>query len=97
MREMAKKLTKKDASGAVTQWGIQIPSDGNTGWLFTGITQGNAVRLNNEQGNKVFYDDPKVIEAVQGWYDLSKVDGSHPPGIISWGATPRDFWRGRPR
>ncbi len=95
MREMAKKLTKKDASGAVTQWGIQIPSDGNTGWLFTGMTQGNAVRLNNEQGNKVSYDDPKVIEAVQGWYDLSKVDGSHPPGIISWGATPRDFLEGK--
>lgn len=95
MREMAKKLTKKDASGAVTQWGIQIPSDGNTGWLFTGVTQGNGVRLNNEAGNKVSYDDPKVIEAVQGWYDLSKVDGSHPPGIISWGATPRDFLEGK--
>ncbi len=53
------------------------------------------MRLNNEQGNKVFYDDPKVIEAVQNWYDLSKVDGSHPPGIISWGATPRDFLEGK--
>jgi sn-glycerol 3-phosphate transport system substrate-binding protein len=30
MRDMAKKLTKKDATGATTQWGIQIPSDGNT-------------------------------------------------------------------
>ncbi len=69
---MAKKLTKKDASGAVTQWGIQIPSDGNTGWLFTGNDAGNAVRLNNEQGTRFLYDDPKVIEAVQNWYDLSK-------------------------
>jgi sn-glycerol 3-phosphate transport system substrate-binding protein len=39
MRDMAKKLTKKDASGATTQWGIRIPSDGNTAWLFTGITR----------------------------------------------------------
>jgi sn-glycerol 3-phosphate transport system substrate-binding protein len=95
MREMAKKLTKKDASGAVTQWGIQIPSDGNTGWLFTGMTTGNAVRLSNAKGNQVSYDDPKVIEAASNWYDLSRVDASHPPGIISWGATPRDFLEGK--
>ena len=38
MQAFAKKLTKKDASGNVTQWGIQIPSDGNTGWLFIGLT-----------------------------------------------------------
>ena len=95
MREMAKKLTKKDAAGAVTQWGIQIPSDGNTGWLFTGMTTGNAVRLSNAKGNQVAYDDPKVIEAAKNWHDLSRVDASHPPGIISWGATPRDFLEGK--
>ena len=59
MRDMAKKLTKKDASGATTQWGIQIPSDGNTAWLFTGITTGNAARLTNPDGNKVSFDDPR--------------------------------------
>ena len=95
MREMARKLTKKDASGTVTQWGIQIPSDGNTGWLFTGVTTGNAVRLSNASGNQVYFDDPKVIEAASGWYDLSRVDGSHPPGVVSWGATPRDFLEGK--
>ena len=91
MREMARKLTKKDASGAVTQWGIQIPSDGNTAWLFTGMTTGNGVRLTNADGNKVSFDDPKVVEAVQAWHDLSRVDGTQPRGLISWGATPRDF------
>ena len=95
MREMAKKLTKKDASGAVTQWGIQIPSDGNTAWLFTGMTTGNGARLTNADGNKVSFDDPKVIEAVQAWHDLSRVDGTQPRGLISWGATPRDFIDGK--
>lgn len=95
MRDMAKKLTKKEASGATTQWGVQIPSDGNTAWLFTGIVTGAGARLTNADGNKVAFDDPKVIEAVQSWHDLSKVDGVQPSGLISWGATPRDFLEGK--
>ncbi len=91
MREMAKKLTRRDAAGAVTQWGVQIPSDGNTSWLFSGMTTGNGVRMFNEDGNKVTFDHPRVIEAVNNWYALSNVDGSQPRGLISWGATPRDF------
>ncbi len=91
MREMAKKLTKKDAAGAVSQWGVQIPSDGNTSWLFSGIAIGNGVRMFNTDGNAVTFDDPRVIEAVNGWHALSNVDGTQPKGLISWGATPRDF------
>ena len=95
MRDMARKLTKKDASGATTQWGVQIPSDGNTAWLFTGMTTGAGARLTNADGNKVAFDDPKVIEAVQSWYNLSKVDGVQPSGLIAWGATPQDFLQGK--
>ncbi len=95
MRDFAKKLTKKDAAGTVTQWGIEIPSDGNTLWLFTGLTTGNGVRLNNAEGTKVNFADPKVEEALQYWYDLSKVDGVQPSGLINWGTTPRDFIEGR--
>lgn len=95
MRDMAKKLTKKDASGATSQWGVQIPSNDNTGWLFTGMTTGAGARLTNADGNKVAFDDPKVIEAVQSWYNLSKVDGVQPPGLIAWGSTPQDFLQGK--
>ena len=95
MREFAKKLTKKGENGAVAQWGIEIPSDGNTLWLFTGMTTGNDVRINNADGTKINVGDPKVVEALQNWYDLSKVDGSQPPGLINWGTTPRDFIEGR--
>lgn len=52
MREMAKKLTKKDASGATTQWGVQIPSDGNSSWLFSGMTTGNGIKMFNADGNQ---------------------------------------------
>lgn len=95
MADFAKKLTKKDASGNVTQWGIQIPSDGNTLWLFTGLTTENDVRLNTADGKKVNFADPKVVEAVQYWYDLSKVHQAQPPGVTSWGSTPQDFISGK--
>lgn len=95
MREMARKLTRKDAAGAVTQWGVQIPSDGNTSWLFSGITTGNGVKMFEDDGVRVNFDHPRVIEAINTWYALSNVDGSQMRGLISWGATPRDFIEGK--
>jgi sn-glycerol 3-phosphate transport system substrate-binding protein len=87
----AQKLTKRDAAGNVTQWGIQIPSSGFPYWLFQGFTTQNDIRLMNATGNQTYFDDPKVIEAVQYWYDLSVKHKVHPPGITEWGTTPRDF------
>ncbi len=91
MAETARKLTKKDASGKVTQWGIQIPSSGFPYWLFQGLAIQNGVVLANELGNAVRFDDPRTIEAVQYWVDLAK-QGVHPPGIVEWGTTPKDFF-----
>lgn len=88
---MAGKLTKKDASGKVTQYGIQVPSSGFPYWLFQGFTTQNDVILANAAGNQVRYDDPKVIEALQFWVDLSRKHGVHPPGVVEWGTTPKDF------
>jgi len=76
----------------VTQWGIQIPSSGFPYWLFQAFTTQNDVRLMNETGTKTNYGDPKVIEAVQFWVDLSKKWKIHPPGIVEWGTTPKDFF-----
>lgn len=41
------KLTKRDASGNVSQWGLEIPSTGFPYWLFQGLTTANAIRLMN--------------------------------------------------
>lgn len=90
MADFAKKLTKKDASGNVTQWGVQIPTDGNTSWLFTGLTTANGARLFTPDGKKTNFADPKVVEALQYLIDLSK-NGVQPPGLTSWGTTPKDF------
>ena len=91
MTSMAQKLTKKDAAGKVTQYGVQIPSSGFPYWLFQGLTTENDVILANEAGTQTRFDDPKVIEALQYWVDLSKKYGVHPSGVVEWGTTPKDF------
>jgi len=88
---MGQKLTKKDANGNVTQWGVQVPSSGFPYWLFQGFSTQNGAILANAEGNQVKYDDPKVVGALQFWVDLSRKYGIHPPGIVEWGTTPRDF------
>jgi sn-glycerol 3-phosphate transport system substrate-binding protein len=91
LKTTATKLTKKDASGKVTQWGVQIPSSGFPYWLFQTLTTTNGAILANEAGTQVKFDDPKVIEALQYWVDLGKA-GIHPPGVVEWGTTPKDFF-----
>ena len=91
LKDAATKLTKKDGSGNVTQWGVQIPSSGFPYWLFQTLSTTNGAILANEAGTKVKFDDPRVIEALQYWVDLGKA-GVHPPGVVEWGTTPKDFF-----
>lgn len=91
MMDYAKKLTVKDSSGKVTQWGVQIPSSGFPYWLFQGLAIQNNVAMANDAGNAVRFDDPGTIEALTYWTELVKA-GVHPPGIVEWGTTPKDFF-----
>ena len=92
MVDYAQKLTKRDASGRVTQWGVQIPSSGFPYWLFQGLAIENGVNLMNAAGTETYYDKPEVIEALQYWVDLVKKYKVHPEGIVEWGTTPKDFF-----
>lgn len=91
LKAMAGKLTKKDAAGKVTQYGVQIPSSGFPYWLFQTLTTTNGAILANDTGTAVKFDDPAVIEALQFWVDLGKA-GVHPQGVVEWGTTPKDFF-----
>jgi sn-glycerol 3-phosphate transport system substrate-binding protein len=91
LKDAAAKLTKKDAGGKVTQYGVQIPSSGFPYWLFQTLTTTNSAVLANDAGTQVKFDDPAVVEALQFWVDLGKA-GVHPPGVVEWGTTPRDFF-----
>ncbi|MFI5023638.1 MAG: ABC transporter substrate-binding protein [Alphaproteobacteria bacterium] len=86
------KLTKRDAGGNVTEWGVEIPSSGFPYWLFQGLTTANDVRLMNEAGTETYFDNPKVIAALEYWVELSRKWKIHPPGIVEWGTTPTDFF-----
>lgn len=90
--EIAQKLTKRDASGNVTQWGLQVPSSGFPYWLFQGFTTQNGVELMNQAGDTTYYDKPEVVEALQYWVDLSTKHKVMAPGVIEWGTTPKDFF-----
>ncbi len=88
----AEKLTKRDAAGNTTQWGIQIPSSGFPYWLFQGLSTQAGATLANAAGDKTDYAAPGVVEALQYWIDLATKHKVHPPGIVEWGTTPRDFF-----
>jgi sn-glycerol 3-phosphate transport system substrate-binding protein len=92
MVDDAQKLTKRDASGRVTQWGVQIPSSGFPYWLFQALAIENGVNLMNAAGTETYYDKPAVIEALQYWVDLVDKYRVHPEGIVDWGTTPKDFF-----
>src|SRR5512143_2029812 len=67
MVQYAQKLTKHDASGKVTQWGVQIPSSGFPYWLFQALAIENGVALANEAGTQTYYDRPEVTQALPYW------------------------------
>lgn len=92
MLEYAQKLTKRDAAGNVTQWGVQIPSSGFPYWLFQGLTTPNGVELMNTAGTQTYFDKPEVIEALAYWVDLGRKHKVMPTGVIEWGTTPKDFF-----
>ena len=92
MTSDAEKLTKRDASGKVTQWGVEIPSSGFPYWLFQGLAIENGANLMNAAGTEVYFDKPEVVGALQYWVDLVNKYKVHPPGIVDWGTTPKDFF-----
>ena len=94
MVAMGKKLVKRDASGAVTRWGVRIPTSGFPYWLFQGLTTANDAFLMNADGNETYFDAPGVVEALEFLVSLSAEHGVMAPGVIEWGATPQAFFEG---
>jgi len=90
--EFAKKLVKRDSAGNVVRWGVQVPSSGFPYWLFQGFTTQNDVLLMNEAGTQTYFDDPRVVEALSYWVDLSAKHKVMAPGVLEWGTTPKDFF-----
>jgi len=92
MQGFAQRLTRRENSTApTTRWGVQIPSSGFPYWLFQGLVTANGARLMNPAGTQTQFSQPAAVEALQYWLDLARLHKVHPPGVVAWGSTPRDF------
>ena len=92
MQGFAQRLTRRENSTAPTsRWGVQIPSSGFPYWLFQGLATANGARLMNPSGTQTQFSQPAAVEALQYWLDLARIHKVHPPGVVAWGSTPRDF------
>ena len=88
---MGKKLTTKDASGKVTQWGLEIPSTGYPYWMFGALSRQNSEVLMNDAGTETYFDHPGVVQALSFWKDLGQKYQIMPKGTIEWGTLRSDF------
>ncbi len=90
----AEKLTIRDASGKVTQWGVRIPTAGFPYWLYQGLAIPAGATLASADGTKVHFDTPQAVEAAQFMLDLTTKYKVMEPGTLDWGATPKAFFTG---
>jgi sn-glycerol 3-phosphate transport system substrate-binding protein len=88
--EFAAKLIQT-SGGQVTRWGTQIPSTGFAYWLFQALATEAGGTLANDLGSAVDFAGAPCVEALRYWIDLSTKYHAHPPGVVEWGTTPRDF------
>ena len=91
----AEKLTKRDASGKVTRWGIKMASDlGNAQWTFGALANQAHQVLMNQAGTEVYFNQPKAIEAMAFWQSLAFQHKVTPVGESAWPQLTPDFMEG---
>ncbi len=91
----ADKLTKRDASGKVTRWGIEVAGDlGNAQWTFGALANQAEQKLMNEAGTEVYFNQPKTIEAMTFWRDLAVKYRATPESVTNWPQLSPDFLQG---
>lgn len=97
--EYAQKLTKRDASGNITRYGVGTAlNSGSAQWGFTGFALQNSVdgrNLMSEDGKKVYFDTPENVEALQFWLDLQNKYNVMQKGIVQWTDLPGQFLSGQ--
>src|SRR3984885_14412185 len=91
----AEKLTKRDASGRVTRWGVKMAGDLGNAQKARGAPADHAEqKLINEAGTEVYFNQPKTIEAMTFWHDLAAKYHATPDGVSSWPQLSPDFLQG---
>ncbi len=95
LQAAATKLTKRDASGRVTRWGIKMAGDtGNAQWTFGALANQVQHVLMNEAGTETYFNHPKAIEALSFWRGLASEAKAAPEGVSNWPQLSPDFLEG---
>ena len=91
----AQKLTVRDASGQVTQWGVEAPVVDTSPWVIQGFfIQQKAKYFDTVGGKWVKFNSSETVSALQFILDLQNKYKVHPPGPSSgafWSQVPQDF------
>jgi sn-glycerol 3-phosphate transport system substrate-binding protein len=95
MTQMAEKLVRKDTSGNVARWGVEVPSTGYAYWMFQAFARENGQDLMNKDGNHTNFANPDVISALQYWRDLGAKHKVMPEGTVEWGTLRQNFTEGK--
>jgi sn-glycerol 3-phosphate transport system substrate-binding protein len=91
----AEKLTRRNASGRVTRWGVKMAGDlGNAQWTFGAFANQAEQILMNPAGTEVYFNQPKTIEAMAFWRSLSADHHATPDGVSNWPQLSPDFLEG---
>ena len=93
----AQKLTVKDASGNVTQWGIQLPAAWTTGFEYWVAAAGGSLISADGKTFTGVMDSPEVARAVQFYADLyNKYQVAPPPADMNaFGGGNSEFANGK--
>jgi len=59
--------------------------------LFQALATEAGGTLANDAGTATDFASAPCIEALRYWVDLNTKYHAHPPGVVEWGTTPRDF------
>ena len=95
MEAAAAKLTRRDATGRVTRWGVKMASDtGSAQWTFGALANQAGVILMNEAGTETYFNNPKATEAMAYWRGLASQHKATPDGVSNWGQLSPDFLEG---
>lgn len=93
----AQKLTVKDASGNVTQWGIQLPAAWTTGFEYWVAAAGGSLISADGKTFTGVMDSPEVARAIQFYADLyNKYQVAPPPADMNaFGGGNSEFANGK--
>jgi sn-glycerol 3-phosphate transport system substrate-binding protein len=92
--QYAQKLTIRDSSGAVTQWGVEAPVADTSPWVIQGFLIEAGAKYFDPNGKWVKFNSPEAARALRFILDLQNKYKVHPPGPTSaafWGQVPQDF------